>query len=400
MQLVEQHIIQSSDSRWAAIDAAAFLSKNLYNAANYRVRQAYIFEKRYIPYTALDQLMKQNPDYYALPRKVSQWVLKQVDHDWQSFFAAQAVWQTSPERFTGRPRLPKYKPITSGRNLLVYTSQAISQSLLRQKGLIQPSQLPIQIKTQQRNIQQVRIVPRSNHYVVEVVYQVDTPSVSDEPGYTASIDLGVDHLVALTSDQPDFVPLLVNGRPLKAINQFYNKQRARLQSLLPEGQYTSKRLEAITYKRNQRINSYLHRASKRLIEALTLCGIKTLVVGKNGGWKQEVNLGSRNNQNFVLIPHARFIEMLHYKATLVGIRFIVTEESYTSKCSFLDNEPLEQQEQYLGKRVKRGLFRASDGRTIHADVNAAYNILRKVIPDALSKGIEGAVVHPVSFPTG
>src|SRR5262245_42780556 len=155
MNLVEQHIIQPNDSRWVAIDAAAFLSKNLYNAANYLVRQSYIFEKRYIPYVELNQLLKQNPDYCALPRKVSQWVLKQVDHDWQSFFAARAVWQSNPEKFTGRPRLPHYKPITNGRNLLTYTNQAISQSLLKQKGLIQPSQLPIQIKTQQRNIQQV-----------------------------------------------------------------------------------------------------------------------------------------------------------------------------------------------------------------------------------------------------
>lgn len=131
---------------------------------------------------------------------------------------------------------------------------------------------------------------------------------------------------------------------------------------------------------------------------MQLCGMGTLVIGKNDGWKQNVRLGKRNNQNFVQIPHARFIDMLTYKAQLVGIDVIVTEESYTSKCSFLDGEAVCKQEQYAGKRVKRGLFRASDGRLIHADVNGSYNILRKAIPDAMSRhgeGIRGAVVHPV-----
>lgn len=398
MQLVEQHIIDKTDPRWRVIDAACFLSKNLYNAANYLVRQEYIFKQRYIPYAQLDKLMKDNPDYCALPRKVSQWVLKQVDHDWQAFFAALKEWQIHPEKFTGRPRLPKYKHKTEGRNLLTYTAQAVGKRVFKKKGVIQPSRLAITIQTHQKSFDQVRIVPRKTHYVVEVVYTVPIPPLAQvEPEHVAALDLGLDNLATVTFNQPGFVPLLVNGRPLKAINQRYNKERARLQSQLPQECKTSHRLEQMTDKRNRQVNVYLHLASCRLIEHLVRHGIDTLVIGKNDGWKQDIHLGKRTNQNFVPIPHARFIEMLSYKATLAGIQVILTEESYTSKCSFLDGETIGQHEAYAGKRIHRGLFRARDGRLINADVNGSYNIMRKVIPNAFGQGngIAGAVVHPV-----
>jgi len=211
----------------------------------------------------------------------------------------------------------------------------------------------------------------------------------------AGADLGVDVLLALTSNKPGFTPLLVSGRPLKFINQGYNQHRADLQSRLPKGQYTSRQLEALTDNRNRRLKTELHRCSRLVINQLVQEGIGTLVIGKNDAWKQEVNMGTRNNQNFVSIPHAQFIDMLTYKAQLVGIRVLVTNERHTSKCSFLDLEPVCHHAVYAGQRVKRSLFRAADGRTIHADVNGSYNILRKVIPDAFAKGTGAAVVQPV-----
>jgi putative transposase len=395
MQLVEQHIIDQNDPRWVAIDAAAFLSKNLYNAANYLVRQAYIFQRYFIPYAKLDKLMKHNPDYCALPRKVSQWVLKQVDHDWQAYFAAHAEWEKEPEKFLGMPRLPKYKHKEEGRNVLTYTDQAVGRRVFKKQGMIQPSGLAIGVKTQQKAFDQVRIVPRKTHYVVEVVYTVSIERAKVNPDQVAAIDIGLNNLATVTSNQPGFVPLLVNGRPLKAINQGYNQERARLQSLLPDARKTSHRLDRLTDKRNRRVTAYLHLASRRIVDKLVKCGIGTLVIGKNDGWKQEIALGKRTNQNFVQIPHARFIDTLTYKAQLVGIRVIVTEESYTSKCSFLDLEPIGKHLSYAGKRIKRGLFRTGDGRTINADVNGSYNILRKVIPNAFSNGIGAAVVQPI-----
>jgi putative transposase len=397
MQLVEQHIIDKADARWSAIDRACWLSKNLYNAANYILRQAYIFKHHSIAYPELARLMKSNPDYCALPRKVSQWVLRQVDHDWQAYFAARAEWESHPEKFQGRPRLPKYKDKADGRNLLTYTSQAISRRLLKQKGVIYPSGLDIGIKTCQTAPNQVRIVPHKTHYVVEVVYTTSVQPAAPDADGVAAMDIGLNNLAAVTSNQPGFVPLLVNGRPLKAINQRYNKQRARLQSQLEGERHSSRRLEALTHKRNQRVKAYLHLSSRRIIDRLVEYHIGTLIIGKNDGWKQHISLGKPTNQNFVSIPHAGFIRMLTYKAQRLGIKVILIDESYTSKCSFLDNEPVGKHQVYAGKRVHRGLFRASDGRHINADVNASYNILRQVIPNAMSNGIRGAVVHPVQL---
>jgi putative transposase len=395
MQLVEQHVIHHNDPRWSIVDSACFLSKNLYNAANYVVRQEYIFNRRYIAYRDLDKLMQHQVDYCALPAKVSQWVLKQLNRDWKSFFAAQAEYFRCPEKFSGKPKLPKYKHKTDGRNLLTYTRQAISRRAFEEKGVLQPSRLDITIKTLQKTFDQVRVVPRKTHYIVEVVYTVSLHFAKVDPERVAALDLGVDNLATVTFNQPELAPLLVNGRPLKSINQLYNKQRARLQSQLPKDQKTSSRMEGLTDKRNRRINTYLHIASRRLIDLLCILQVGTLVIGKNVGWKQDVRLGKRNNQTFVNIPHSRFIKMLVYKAELVGIKVILTEESYTSKCSFLDLEPIGKHKSYAGQRIYRGLFRAGNGRCLNADVNGSYNILRKVIPNAFGNGIEAAVVQPL-----
>ncbi len=394
--LTERHLIRPSDPRWVSIDHACWLSKNLWNYANYLRRQAFIFHHHILSYSKLAHDLIPQSDFCALPRKVSQWVLKQLDDAWSSFFKAKQAYEQHPELFTGEPRLPHYKAKETGRNLLVYTRQALSQPALR-RGFIQPSGLDIAIRTQQKvdSIKQVRIIPHLDHYTVEVVYSVEAPKAKADSNGVASIDIGLNNLAALTFNQPGAVPLLVNGRPLKAINQWYNKQRARLQSLLPMKQKSSHRLRRLTHRRNQRINAYLHLASRRILEELVKCGVATLIIGKNEGWKQAIELGKVTNQNFVQIPHARFVEMLTYKAQLAGITVIETEESYTSKCSFLDLEPVTKHKQYAGKRVHRGLFRASDGRQMNADVNGSYNILRKVIPNAFGNGIAGAVVHPV-----
>ena len=395
MQLVEQHIIQRNDPRFVEIDHTAFASKNLYNAANYLLRQSLIFGSKYIPYGKLDKMLQASPDYCALPRKVSQWVLRQLDHDWRAFFAATKAYKNNPAVFTGRPKLPKYKHKTEGRNLLTYTRQAISQKALKQ-NIIRPSGLTIEIKTRQSQPQQVRIVPHSTHYTLEVIYEKSPEPEPDlNPDWYAGVDLGLDNLAAVTSNKPGFQPFLVNGRPLKSINQFYNKRRAELQSRLPVGA-TSKRLDCLTDKRNRRLHYELHLASRRIIERLVQEKISTLIIGKNDGWKQNINIGRRNNQNFVSIPHARFIGMLTYKAQLVGIRVITREENYTSKCSFLDLEPIEKREAYAGRRVHRGLFISASGQRIHADLNGSYNIIRKEAPCAFNAaGVEGAVVHPV-----
>jgi putative transposase len=398
VQLVEQHIIKENDPRFELIDRAAFASKNLYNLANYTVRQEFIHHKQYLNYAAVYHLVKESDAYQALPRKVSQLVLKQLDQNWQSFFAALREWKGHPEKFLGRPGLPKYKDKQKGRNILIYNDQAFSRVMLR-KGIIKPSGLDITVETEQQNVDQVRIVPRKGHYVVEVVYSIEVePNPDLDDAFIAGIDIGLNNLAALTSNKPGFQPLIVNGRPLKSINQFYNKRKAEQQSQLEGNRQTSKRITELTHKRNRKVNHYLHNASRQIIDHLVAEGIGTLVIGKNKNWKQEINIGRQNNQNFVSIPHARFVEMLSYKAKLAGIKVITTEESYTSKCSFLDLEPIGKKETYIGKRVQRGLFRASDGTLINADVNGSGNIIRKVVPNALeADGIEDFVVRPFGF---
>jgi putative transposase len=300
--------------------------------------------------------------------------------------------------------MPRYKDKQKGRNLLVYTIQALSAPALR-NGLIRPSMLDISVQTRQQHIQQVRITARtrSGFYVVEVVYEREPAPAAVDPARHAGIDIGLNNLALLTSDKPGFVPRLVNGRPVKSINQFYNKRCAEWQSQLGTAgkAYTSRRLERLTIRRTRRIDHYLHTTSRRLIDLLVAEEIGTLCIGKNPLWKHEVSLGKRNNQNFVAVPHARFIAMLAYKAELVGIQVQITEESYTSKASFLDADPLPVYDPtqpapvFSGRRVKRGLYRAKDGRHINADANGSYNIIRKVAPDAFAQGSRGCVVHPI-----
>ena len=402
MRLVERHVIKRTDPRFVVIDRAAFASKNLYNKALYATRQAF-FQKGLLPtYPALYHQMKGEPEYAELPRKVAKWVLKQVCAAWDSYQQALVAWEADPSKFLERPRIPHYKPKQQGRNLLVYTTQALSVSALR-AGVVAPSMLGITMKTRQRrqSIQQVRITPRKGFYVVEVIYERTPVQASVNPMLHAGVDVGLNNLATITADKAGFVPRIVNGRPVKSINQFYNKRRAELQSRLGTVG-TSNRLERITTKRTRRIDHYLHTVSRRIIELLIAEGIGTLCIGKNPAWKHEVNMGRRNNQNFVSVPHARLVEMLTYKAELVGILVIVTEESYTSKASFLDADPLPvfgtaeaAMAVFSGKRVKRGLYRAANGRHINADVNGAYNIIRKVAPDAFAQGSRGCVVHPV-----
>jgi putative transposase len=300
MQLVEQHVISKDDPRFAVIDAAAFASKNLWNAADYLVRQSFIHEHVYLDNVKVFHLIKHHEAYQALPRKVSNQVLIQLHKAWKAFFEAMHEWREHPEKFLGRPKLPKYKHKEQGRNLLTYEMGAISKRALKSR-MISLSGLGDLVSTSQtrERIDQVRIVPRAGYYVVEVVYQKAQEQASVDPKVIAALDLGVNTLAALTSTKQGFLPLLINGRPLKSLNQHYNRQRAHHQSRLAKAnRFSSRRLDRITTKRTRRVNHYLHTASRRIIDRLVAEGIGTLVIGKNPLWKQEVWMGRKNNQEF------------------------------------------------------------------------------------------------------
>ncbi|MEG4290218.1 transposase [Microcoleus sp. C2C3] len=400
MQLAERHIIKSTEYRFAQIDELAFKSKNLYNAANYVIRQSFVYGWSYINYNEMNRLMKSHQAYKALPAKVSQQILMILDKNWKSFFEAVKAYKVDDSKFTGRPKLPKYKDKVKGRNILVYTIQAISSKLLK-KGIIKLSGTNLSIKTKVNpdRVCQVRLVPKCDSYVIEVIYDKSESTVSDDK-FVASIDLGLDNLVALTSNQPGFTPLLINGRPLKSINQFYNKRKARLQTQLKGSRKSSPRIQRLTRCRHQKIDNYLHHTSRLIVDILIAKQIGTLVIGKNVQWKTEIDLGKQTNQNFVSIPHTRLIEMLQYKARFVGIKVVMQEESYTSRSNFLDLDPIpvygktDKDIVFSGRRIKRGLYKTSVGQLINSDVNASYNILRKAIPNAFSNGIGSCVVQP------
>ena len=395
MQLVERHVINRNHPYWSEIDSAAFASKNLYNLANYQIRQNFFETGKVLSLSQLYTAVKDSDDYKSLPRKVSNSILINLKQNWKAYFKAKKEDKTHPEKFTATPKIPNYKPKIDGRNLLIYDLQAIRKKALK-NGMIKPSGLNLEVKTNQKAIDCVRIIPKKTHYVVEVVYTQPEQQTDVNPDWYAGIDLGLNNLAAVTSNKPGFVPLLVNGRPLKSQNQFYNKRKTFLQSQLDDKEDgTSQRIEKLSDRRNRRISHDLHTASRRIIDHLVSEGIGTLIIGKNPNWKQEVSLGKRNNQNFVSIPHARFVKMLSDKAQLVSIKVVITEESYTSTCSFLDLEPIEKRESYMGLRLNRGLFRAKSGRLINADVNGAFHIIRKVAPHAFADGVEGVVVHPV-----
>ena len=371
MILTERHIIKKTNPLYSELDNLCFLSKNLYNSALYTVRQYYFENKKYLSWVNINNnfVKDKQVDYYALPCKVSQQTLKMVDQNMKSFFNAIKAKKS-------KAKLPKYLDKVKGRFLVTYTNQAIGKKAL-QNGYVELSKTNIKIKTKVKNVKQVRIVPQNNFIVVEVLYEVRPKPHDKSKEMYCGIDFGLNNLMTCSFQNDS--PLIINGKPLKSINWHYNKEKSRLQSLLDGRKKTSKRIQNITLKRNNRINDYLHKTTKIFVNYLVSKEINNVVIGYNKEWKQGINIGRVNNQNFVGIPYYKLLNMLTYKCELEGISVIVTEESYTSKCSFLDDEDICKHEEYYGKRIKRGLYKASDGRLINADVNGALNILKKVI---------------------
>ena len=399
MQLVEKHIINQNSEFYSECDDLCFKSKNLYNLALYTIRQEYINNKVSIV-NNIYQLMKTSDPYKALPAKCSCSTLNALQNNFKSFFASLNDFKVTPSKYNGVPRLPKYLHKTEGRYFIGYTNQAISKKVFKKVHKIKLSQSNIEFYTKIENFQDincVRIIPSNGYYTIEVVYTVKEKELIEDNGNYASIDLGLNNLAAVTSNIKGFKPFIISGRPLKSINQYYNKNLALYSSELEikNKKKKSKKITNLTNKRTNKINDYLHKSSRLLVNELIKSDISKLVIGHNKEWKQEINIGSVNNQNFVQIPHSRFIDMLKYKCELAGITVITREESYTSKCSFLDSEAVCNHDVYMGKRKHRGLFISSSGKSINADLNGSYNILSKEIPNAFSNGIEGVGVHPV-----
>jgi putative transposase len=394
MHLVEKYIIDKNHSLFKEAESLCFLSNNLFNYANYIIRKKLFKTGEYLNYNAIQKQCQSTPDYTALPAKVSQQVLLRLHESGPGFFAANKEYKQHPDKFKSAPRIPKYKHKTLGRNVITYTSQAVSKSALK-KGLIHQSQTQIFLATHVKEVCQVRIVPGIYRYQIEIVYFKPVSLERRVTGTIAGIDIGLNNLATLTENQPGFKPLIINGKPLKSINVYYHKNKASLQFKWQPEIKTSHRLRRLTHKRNCKIDNYLHSASRSIINHRAANSRETLVIAKNDCGQTGRNLGKKTNQNMVSIPDAKFIEMLTYTAQLVETNVVLVTEEYTSKCSFLDNEPLWKQDSYQGRGIKSGLFRDRNGTLINAYVKGSLNIIRKAFPNAFVEGRQGVVVPPV-----
>ena len=230
----------------------------------------------------------------------------------------------------------------------------------------------------------IEVMPMGNHLKVNVGYKKKIKEVKTNNKY-AAIDLGIDNLITMASNVSQ--PLIINGKPVKSINQYYNKKLAEKQSKLEKGAYTSNKIKKLSFKRNNKINDYFHKASNIVVNYLVSNDIRTLYIGKNVGWKQNTKMGKKNNQKFVYIPFNRLVDMISYKAKLNGIKVMVVEESYTSKASFIHQDFIPVYDPDNKKTYKFSGYRKTRGnyvnkgdvviKEINADMNGALNILRK-----------------------
>jgi putative transposase len=368
------------------MDDLCFLSKNLYNYVNYLIRQEYTKNKKMLgEYKLMGQLAEENQiDYRSLPAQTSQQIIKRIFKNWKGFFASIRDYKKNIFKYKARPGSPNYKNKISGRNVVIFVNSRGGCQLKNNFIYFVPRLKLPPIKTKLKYFNQVRIVPQQSCFVIEIVYEKEVKKVKGlKRRLYVGLDMGVNNLTTLVTNSAKIEPMLVNGRIIKSMNQFYNKEMARLRSFVGNG--SSKHMRLFVFKNDKKIEDYLHKASRLVINYCIKNKIGNIVIGKNKEWKQESNMGVINNQKFQRIPHARFIKMIQYKAEEVGINVILTEESYTSKCDALGLESIEKHETYLGKRVCRGLFKSSIGKYINADINGALNILIKVIGDRFIK---------------
>lgn len=410
--LTEKHVIRATHSHYDILVNRAHKANNLYNASLYLVRQA-LFKKHWLNYNALDKKLKTARDekssmiYNSLGHThLTQQILKQVTGTMDSWRKAKKAYSTNPAKFTGRPKLPAYK--TKGALSTLFVDNQTAK--LKEGSVVIPTLDNLTIKMQHKTdkIQQVRIVPKHNIFIVEIVYKTNhIVSYLPDNGRYLSIDAGLDNAFTLTSNAPDVQPVAINGHALKAYNQYWNKRKARLTSIHKRlnQELNSHAMTALNKHRYLKLEKFAHEASSYIVDYATSHALNTIVIGYDKSLKRSSNMGKRNNQNFISIPHKEMIDKITYKANLAGIAVITTEESYTSQTSFLDGEEPcfengngSRKERGLSpakRRVHRGLFKSDRGVLINADVNGAYQILKKVVPNAYADGIVRCRLHPI-----
>ena len=406
---VERHIIDRQNMWYPMLVNKCFLARNIYNHGNYIIRQKFFDDGTYIPYEEIEKLLHDDleyPDYWNLGlANSSQQILRTLDKNWKSFFKAIKDYKKNPDKYLGIPKPPKYlkgntlkefaltyAQISEINGYIVFPKSMSDEYGNRMKIRVRFAEMP-----NYKQFKLCRIIPRNDRIIIEFVYTIEiNPSISKNHN-VASIDLGIDNFVTLV-DNIGNKPIIINGKGLKSCNQYYNKMIAKTQSNSSKSSdylHYTHRLNSITNKRNNKVEYFMHKASRIIVNYCMENNISTIVVGKNDEWKQNVYLGKVNNQKFVSIPFNSFINKLIYKCENVGIEIILTEESYTSGTSFLDGEMPDKSAFNKSRRIKRGLFKSNQGKLINADVNAAYQIMKKVFRDVEIPTDRGFVINPV-----
>lgn len=403
IQRVEKHKIKQSNTYYPLIDSFCFNAKNLYNHANYLIRQEFVNNGNWLRYADLDKTLKADteyPDYKNMPTAQSaQQLLRLLDKNWKSFFKSIKDWKNNKYKYLGRPKLPKYKDKNS-----IYVLTLTNQEVKLKDDILQFPKIfngftikPLFInKESYISFRQVRFIPKSSYIEVEVIYNAEIPEIIGDNNRYYSIDIGIDNLATVTNNFGE-QPFIINGKGLKSENKYYNKLLAHYKSIAMRmnKKYSTNRIQSTTEKRNQIVDNYLHQASRYIVDKARNDDVSVIVIGNNENWKQKSKMNKRVNQSFIQIPYIRLINMIQYKAEECGISVVLTEESYTSGTSFLDNETPIKNNYRKERRVHRGLFQSNTGRLINADVNGSLQILKKVFPNAFSDGIAGVALHPV-----
>ena len=386
---LKQQVKHLSKKEFKNLKYLCHIAKNLKNQAIYNVRQHYFNNKKYLSYNENYKMLKNSENYKKLNSNMAQQILKEVDESFKSFFALLKLAKNG--QYNGKIKLPNYLDKDG------FTTLVIGFVRLKDDMLIVPYsnsfkkthqevkvKLPSVLKD--KKIKEIRIIPKqhSRYFEIQYIYEVEEVQRELNENNVLGIDLGIDNLcTCVTNTGASFI---IDGRKLKSINQYYNKINAKLQGIKDKQKIecTTLRQKRITRKRNNRINDYLSKTARTIVNYCLNNDIGKLVLGYNEDFQRNSNIGNINNQNFVNIPYWKLRDKLIYLCKLYGIEFKLQEESYTSKASFFDGDEIpvydkENLQEYVfsGKRIKRGLYQTSGGKLINADCNGALNILRK-----------------------
>ncbi|MFD1385604.1 RNA-guided endonuclease InsQ/TnpB family protein [Oceanobacillus oncorhynchi subsp. oncorhynchi] len=417
LETIRKHLPEMNDNQMIAYQRMVAKEKGKAEPRQKEIK-CHLFEmpsnnNPYIYYRFLDALfktMKQN-DYQSLPIQSSQGIMKKVFQNWKSFYSSLREYKKNPTKFRACPKIPGYcrskeKEISfSNQDCVVKENKFLK--FPKTKECLNIGKLGYS----EGKLKQVRVVPKYGHYVVELIFQIHTEVERKESKKRfLSVDLGIDNLATIVTNTGKR-PVLLKGKNIKSVNQRYNQLKAYYTGIIRQGKntneglFTSKRLEKISQKRFLQIKDLFHKASFQIVKIALEEDIDTIIIGQNKAWKQRSDMGKRNNQSFTTIPHSLLIQMITYKAEKHGITVVLTEESYTSKVSFLDNDEIPVYSQhnkndlFSGKRIKRGLYLSKSKECINADVNGAANIMKKVFKDAFKHSFSSieALRRPVSL---